>query len=322
MAKLLKGRNLCRASIVTLLALAGLPAQVVVAQGQPQGQPQVQVQTTTTPPPQAQPRAQWHSIVKRDANGRTIRIDEALDFVATGKNHLITQADRERMAAAVKEWKDEIDQLAIDNLDFMEMIDRPDGKPGLLDNPDPNDTQMLHRAGQVLTMLTAVGQMTVFAQQRGVMTPQQAGVNQQIINEYLQAVMNDIVAEHASDDPRKAAEAQLNQAKAITGFLFYMSCRDTLEAYRRLLADAAPVAEKALEALSLPAEVLSKARPLAQVAVAAKDKPAAERRAATRKLLDALEFEQRRAFLFKARELNPEPNPLASLPPVPPPPGS
>lgn len=284
---------------------AGLAwAQAAQQPAQPAAQP---AQAPAARPAPAAPG--FHSLVTRDDKGAAKVLNEPLDVLAIGNNHLITAEDRKRISKATAAWFENVDQLAIDNLDFMEAIEPLDGSPGLLQKLDLNDPKQIHKLSVIMTQLMAAGTLTSELQNQGVITSQQAGVNMQIVTDYQQVKMNEMVASTGGQQ-NLTPEQQAEQTRQITAFLYGMTCRDTLESYRRLMAEAGPVADKAVAELKLPADLA----PLAAQAKAATDNDA--RRAAVRALLAKLDFGQRQAFLRKTRELNPPVDPLAGLGPV------
>lgn len=251
----------------------------------------------------------YYSMVRRGPDGKVIRLDGAVDLLALGNNHLISAERRAALEPRVLEWMEEVDRLVIDNVDYLTMIEPLDGSPGILANIDLKDGKQSHRLGQLMTMLMSTGQLTIWLQNKGAITVQESSLNQMIVSDYLQALMTE----------RQQGAQGDEQQKAVTSFLYFMTCRDTLEAYHRLLADAAPVADRAVASLSLTGEPLAKASDWASKAKGAEGVEA--RRQAVRGLLGVLSFEQQRAFMGKARELNPPTSPMAGLEAPPPSPG-
>lgn len=303
-------RSAARSFLLASMVLAS--AAVAQNAAQPASRQAAPTGVSPVAPPPVQ---NFHSIIVRDEKGNPLPIEEPLDILAIGNNHLITMEDRAKIASATATWLESVDQLAIDNLDFMEAIDPMDGSPGVLDKLDLNDNKQVHKMSIMMTQLMSAGTLTTELQTKNVITGPQASVNQQILNDYLQSQMNERVSK-TGGSTNLTPEQQAEQTRNVTGFLYYMTCRDSLEAYRRLLAEAAPVAEKALATIS---GAPGAAAPLAKKAAAAASND--DRRAAMRAMLQTLDFSQRQALLRKTRELNPPKDPLAGLGPVKPAPG-
>ncbi len=299
-------------------------AAVSLGQGAPANQPaQAQpAQAQPAPQPVARPVAPgFKSLIERDANGKVVRIEESLDLKALANNHMVSMEDRARLSPAVRAWMDDIDQLVIDNLDYLERIEPLDGSPGLFTKIDTGDAMQQKMIGSMMMMLMSSGQLTTAMQTKGLLSPGQAGMNNAMINEYLQAIMSELIADNGGNKQNLDAEAQKKQQAAVTGFLYYMTSRDAIEAYRRQLNEAAVVASEALAGMKVSGD---RAGSLGSLASAAKSAPAgAERRKAMGALLGALSLDERRAFFKTARALQPAAkDPMAGLPPPPPAPGA
>jgi hypothetical protein len=216
----------------------------------------------------------------------------------------------------VSNWMAEVDQLAIDNLDFLEMIERPDGQPGVIEKLELNDNQNVHRVAQMMTQLMSTGPLSNHLEQLGGLNREQSQRNQEIVSDYLQQVMNEIMAAGGTPNVQgvtpQTEEDKVKQVNLVSRFLYGISCRDTLDSYRRQLASSAAVMDKAVASLDLPAAAKAKVDPLLPACKSASDTVA--KRKAARAVLDQLEFDQRRAALNKARELAGQYDPLADLP--------
>jgi hypothetical protein len=256
-------------------------------------------------------------LAKLGPDGKIVRIEGILDILAIPRNAYVDTATRERIRPLVQTWMAEVDQLTIDNLDFLEKIMPPDGTPGVIESVNINDTQKLHYVAQMMTQLMSAGPLSNHLEQVGGFNRDQAQRNQEIVSDYLQQVMNEIMAENGvPNDKSKAPTSEADKVKqvnAVSRFLYYISCRDATDSYLRQLAAAAPLMDKVVASLQLTAEQKDKVKaPLAACAAATAN---ADKRKATRALLDQLTFDQRRAALAKARELAGPYDPLAGLPP-------
>jgi hypothetical protein len=319
-------RSILQAAPLAMLVALGAQAQPPAPGGpqpgtQPAPQASEQPGEKMLPPKRITQRfaPQFKSIMRIDSTGKLVHIDESLDIKAIGNNHLISMEDRARLSPAIRAWLDDIDQLTIDDLDYLEQIEPLDGSPGILSKMDTDDPLQQKMVGSMMTHLMSAGQLTTAMQTKGLLNAAQAGMNQAIINEYLQAMMNEVVQANGGGRGNLSPEEQKKQTKAVTSFLYYMTSRDAIEAYRRLVSDAAVVADRAIDLMHLPSEESARLAPLAANAKSAS--AGADRRKAMDALLKAMSFDQRRAFLAKARELGPiQTDPLAGLPPPPPPP--
>jgi hypothetical protein len=260
----------------------------------------------------AQPQLpKFESLATKGRDGKVVRIEGILDIIALARNPLVDEATRTRIRPLVKEWLDEIEMLAIDNLDFMEMFEPYDGSPGLLDTAEISDTQKIHMIAQIMTQLMSAGPMSSTLETKGALTRDQSMLNQQITSEYLQAVMNEIMADAGTPNDQKPPADPAAQAKRInlvSRFLYGISCRDTQSSYHRMLVEAAPNIEAIVGGLGLSPEETAKIKPaVAEVKAAKTD---LQKRQAVRNLMKDLPFAQRQAILRKAREMAPPFDPL------------
>jgi hypothetical protein len=258
----------------------------------------------------------WDRLAKLGDDGKVIRVEGILDILAIPRNNFIDAATRERIRPMVSNWMAEVDQLAIDNLDFLEMIERPDGQPGVIEKLELNDNQNVHRVAQMMTQLMSTGPLSNHLEQLGGLNREQSQRNQEIVSDYLQQVMNEIMAAGGTPNVQgvtpQTEEDKVKQVNLVSRFLYGISCRDTLDSYRRQLASSAAVMDKAVASLDLAAAAKAKVDPLLPACKSASDTVA--KRKAARAVLDQLEFDQRRAALNKARELAGQYDPLADLP--------
>jgi hypothetical protein len=176
----------------------------------------------------------------------------------------------------------------------------------------------------VMTMLMAAGPLSNHLEMKDGFNREQSQRNQEIVSDYLQQVMNEIMAEAGVVNVKGAElneEQKLAQVNSVSRFLYHISCRDTIDSYHRQMSDAAPILDQAVASLHLPASEMAKLQggiTAAKTAMTVQDK-----RKAVRGVLNGLTFEQRRSVLFKALEINGPCDPVASLgPPIPPPPNA
>jgi hypothetical protein len=282
--------------------------------GHDHGQPTIQQAQPLQAVPQLPP---FDRLAKLGPDGKVIRVEGILDILAIPRNKLIDDATREKIRPLVKNWVADVDQLAIDNLDFIEKIEPADGSPGVIDTLEINDMPKVHYVAQMMTQLMSAGPLSAHLEQKEGLNRDQSNLNQQISSDYLQQVMNEIMAAAGTpnDITQKPADeaAKVKQVNAVSRFLYHISCRDAMTSFHRMLVSGAPHMEKAVAGLGLSAADMAKLKePLAAAKAAKTD---AEKQKASRAVLQQLPFDQRRAALQKARELSPAYDPIAELPP-------
>lgn len=260
-------------------------------------------------PRQAQPQMQlppFESMVVRGADGKIVRIDRQLDLMALQRNVLIDDTTREKIRPVIREWLADLDQLVIDNLDFIERIEPPDGSPSVLEKLTLNDQATVQPVGQMMNMLISAGPLTPHLQNRGVLTREQAQLNENIKSDYLQSVMNEVLAAHQvrPGEELRNEEQRRNQVDTIARHVYSISCLDAMSSYYRQLAEAAPYASQIVAAAQLDEDTRGTVEPFAAAAQQLENDM--ERRAAIRELLNHLSFDERREFLQRAREIVPE----------------
>lgn len=264
---------------------------------------------------------------KLGEDGKVLPVDGILDIIAIRHNPLVDEATRERIRPLVQNWVADVEQLAIDNLDFIEKIEPPDGSPGVIDKLDINDMKAQQYVAKMVSgQLMTAGPLTTYLEQREGFTREQASMNQQITSDYLQQVMNQIMLEHGAANNEEAQKAlteeqKVKQVNAVSRFLYRISCRDAMQTYYRLLTTGAPFLAQALDGMELTAEQKDRVRPLLEACKAASTD--LEKRRAAREVLNQLTFDQRREALARARDLAPAYDPIAELgPQIPPPPNA
>jgi hypothetical protein len=293
---------------VALAQDADAPAQPIVVQESPvvfrQANPQAAQQAALPP---------FESMVVRGPDGKVKRIEAQLDLLALHRNVLVDDATRERIRPVLHEWIADLDQLVIDNLDFLERVLPPDGSTGVIDQIDLNNAATVQPVAQMMNQLIAAGPLTAHLQSKGVLTREQSDLNQRIISDYLQQVMNEVLAANqvpaAQGAQPQNQEERNRQVNTVSRHLYALSARDAISSYYRQMESAAPHAEQIVAATELGSEVAQKVRPL--VAEAKSAQTDLERRRSVRMILNELTFDQRREFLQRAKEIVPERDPLA-----------
>ncbi len=262
------------------------------------------------PQPAPTTRPAYESLIKKDAAGKIIRVSGSLDAVALQRNPSVDDAARAAMAPVVADWTAEVNQVVIDNLDFVEAIEG-----GLMESYDVNDAGKTRYVQQMNVQLSAAGPLSARLTQKSLLSGPAAGLNMQITNEYIQAVFNEI---NSTPPPPGANGApaqpqQYGNAAAVNRFFTALSSRDACEQYRKMLLDAAPLVDRILPELTPDAR--AKAAPGAAAVKAATDDTA--RMIAVRDMIKPLSFDDRRAFLSKAVGLGAAPDPFHPAPEFP-----
>lgn len=245
------------------------------------------------------------TMVERTPDNKVIRLDGVLDAHAILKSPAIDAATMQNMVPWVTEWTADLNQTAIDNLDFLEKID-----DGFIDTFVNTDQARAKYFQHMVQQLTAHGQLAARLQQRGVLTLQQAQSIQLLTNGYIQSVYGELVANMR--DPKLQAEAQ----NEISRFFHHINSRDARAMYHRQVVDSAALLDQIIPSLGLPAETLAKLQPA--IAAVRSAKTETEKLDTGRALLKELTFDQRRAFLTKAVALGAAPDPFHPVPTPPP----
>jgi hypothetical protein len=135
-----------------------LPDGTTHSHTNPPGQP-VDIQQPI--PQQAVPQLPpFDRMAKLGPDGKVIRLEGILDIMALPRNALIDDAARAKIRPLVQAWIADVDQLAIDNLDFVEKIAPPDGGVSIIDTVDVNDNKKLLYVAQMMNQLMAAGPLS------------------------------------------------------------------------------------------------------------------------------------------------------------------
>lgn len=290
-----------------LLATLVLSAPVL-AQDQPGVPLKVEGPTSVSIAP-TPPQPTFTSLAKKGPDGKVIRLEGVVDIAAFAVNPLIDAATLERIRPAVLEWIADVDQLAIDNLDFIERLEPAPGQKGLLDKVDVEDKVQITQMSQMMNQLMSAGPLTATLEVKQQLTKEQSGLNQTITSDYLQQCMNEIQAEPVPPELAGNEQAIRNwRVNNLTKFLYHLSCKDPIASFQRMLVDAARNIDRVVDAMNLSGEQASKVRAEIPAVKAAATRP--EQRAAVRRLMGHLSFEQRREFLARTREIAPVTDPF------------
>lgn len=261
------------------------------------------------PPPANTPK--FDSLIRKGPDGKIIQFEGVVDAYALLRNPLIDDATRERARPMIEDWAADVNQLAIDNLDFLEKID----DEGLIEKFDFNDSEQLRYMTQITVPFMSAGPLTARLQSKGLISAEQGQLNTLIVNDYLQALFNEAMGGNIDpirgDDPPEKQQEKVNKVNRLTHFLYYMTCRDARDAYHRIMIESAPNAEAIVAALNLKPEEGARLKP--GLAAVRKATTEADKMKQVHDMIKGLSFDQRRAYLQKAVELGASKNPVDAV---------
>lgn len=248
----------------------------------------------------------FESIYKKDEAGAVVPIVGYYDLIALKHNPTVSDETLKKITPALQEWLADVDRLAIDNLDFVEEL-----KGGLIDKVKLQDAAQLRKVSEMMQMLMAAGSASRTLNEMGLLDQQQAGVNQQIINDYQQALMNSVrpAGVNQQDLPK---EKQEEMASQVSRLLYRMSSNDTFVAHDRLLLAASSRLKEILGGMTLSGDGKSKAEGLMGAVASASSE--ADKVRTTSDVLKVLTFKERQDVLRKAAELRGMVDPWAGTP--------
>ncbi len=244
----------------------------------------------------------YKSLVEKDKDGKVVRIEGNLDLMALQRNATVGETTWALVAPHIKDWMAEMDQVVIDNLDFIKQIE-----DGAFEQADPSNLKKIKVLAEMTTQLTGPGPLTGYLQHVGALTATQAAQNQTISSEYHTAIYNEINADCQAKgmNPQQTAEQMMK-------FIYELMVRDAFDSYHRQLDRGAPFVAEALRGLSdIEDQRMKDATKAAAGVKSAKTRK--ERIESMRKVLDTLTFAQKRALMQKIHELAPRFDPLADI---------
>ncbi|MFK7758386.1 MAG: hypothetical protein AB8C13_00385 [Phycisphaerales bacterium] len=216
----LDARRTNRTSYRTLL-IAGLAigtlgssamAQPVPQNAQPQrGVDRVESLPTTTPYPK---------LISKDENGKVVRLSELPDILALRSNPTIGQKSVQAIMPVLYGRRARFERITIDNLDLYWLA-----TDGRVDTMDLQDIQNMASIAEMIKPLVGRTTLSQELRNRGILTRTQAGMNEHIVNEYKQAVTNEI--QFDAEDP----------LSEIMRFVLEDSIHETRQAYRAMIAE-------------------------------------------------------------------------------------
>jgi hypothetical protein len=248
----------------------------------------------------------FEPIYKKDEAGKVAPLVGHYDLIALKNNPTVSDETLAKITPALRDWLSEVDRITIDNLDFIEEL-----KGGLIDNVQVVDAVQLRKVTEMMQQLMSAGAAARTLNELGLLDQQQAGVNQQIINDYQQALMNQVRPAGANQQQLPKAQ-QEEMAAEVNRLLYRFSANDTFVAHDRLLVAAAPKLKQVLAGVKLSGEAKTKAE--ATLPAAASATSDAEKIAAVQGVLRPLSFAQRQDVLRQVAQLRGPVDPWAGTP--------
>lgn len=247
--------------------------------------------------------AVFDQMVIRGADGKVVRFPGFKDVIALRLSSSIDEATWAKITPLIDEWVYDTDRSVIDNLDFVEQLDT-----GVLDTLNLMDAASNRRVMEMVMQFVAIGQLAAYLEQRGGLTRPQGQEVTNISNEYFQQIMNEVVGAATKEAEGLPAEKQQEKVvHAQSRFIFGLMARDALESYERQLDALAPRFDAVLAGVT-PTAAQKSGLDAASAAIKAAGTPE-DKRAAVKKGLAALTFEQRRAVLAASYEQMPKLDP-------------
>lgn len=241
--------------------------------------------TSARPPAPPLPDLPYQSLVKRDASGKVIPLDEPVTWAACRANPTLAPEDRPRVEAAIASRKTECEEIVLRNLDLFESIEA-----GALEKIEGDARQVMKTIGDYVRPLKpSGGDFCAKLGKDGVLTELQSRFAQKIASEYNVAVRQEI---RTSMPKRKNAEdpGRMDLVRSMQ----LLTIDETVQTHRALVAEAA----RALPTLALPSELARALEPELAGVRGATDE--SERIRLARAAMSRLTVDQRRGILRAA----------------------
>ncbi len=163
----------------------------------------------------------YPKLVKKDENGKIIRLTELPDILALRSNPTVGEKSVRAIMPVLYGRRARFERIVIDNLDLFWMA-----SDGRIETINLNDIQNMAQTAEMIKPL--VGRTTLSAEllNRGILTRTQGGMNEYIVNEYKQAVTAEIQFE--SEDP----------LSEVMRFVLLDSIHEPIQAYNAMIAEA------------------------------------------------------------------------------------
>lgn len=206
-------------SLLRMIALMGVAAGMAQAQVAPPPPAEKPAEPKYTPPAQqapAQPQARpapkpgeapqasrlkdlptdipYPKLAQRDENGKVIRLNELPDILALRANPTVGEKSVDDIMPVIYGRRARFEMLVIENLDLYWQL-----TAGAITNLDMNNLQELSRVAEMVKPLVGKNTLSEELQSRGILSRTQGGMNEYIVQEYKQAIANEIEASQGQD---------------------------------------------------------------------------------------------------------------------------
>lgn len=235
------------------------------------------------------PDMKFESIVKRDAQGKLIRLAEPVDVAALRNNPALKPGFMTEIADVLAERKAAFRRVAIDNLDIVEQIDT-----GAIDKADLSSKAGITALVNLLKPLTGKSvpeRLTRDLVEKEKITPEQGALNSKIMKEYQDALLPQAPGKDATPEQRSAFSHQT------IGAIQYQNVSEVMlsfeETRREALANLAKYLPTDLDKAE-SGKLLAAAKGMGP------DSAPADITKAYRELVSGLNIDQRREILRKA----------------------
>ena len=162
----------------------------------------------------------YPKLIKKDENGKIVRLVEYPDLLALTSNPTVGQKSVDAILPVLYGRRARFERIVIDNLDLYWMV-----TDGRLDTVNLNDIKEMAQVAEMIKPLVGRTTLSQELQSRGILTRTQGGMNEYIVNEYKQAVTAEIQFE--SDDA----------LSDVMRFVLQDSIHETVQAYKALVAE-------------------------------------------------------------------------------------
>ncbi len=181
-------------------------------------------------------------LIKRDDQGKVIRYDRPVPWVALELNPLIPADQQAEIAKVMPRRNLQHEVSAVNNLDLIMRVDQ-----GEFDRLDPRNRRELTWAERSVKLLRAGGMLSEWLNAQGLVTPEQALASQTLGDAYGKSLLEEARIAAGED---KAAMSTL-----ITREIFKQRIDEPLFVYRQLLVQAANNVDTCLGKTEMPDEV-------------------------------------------------------------------
>lgn len=187
-------------------------------------------------------------LVRRGPDGKLVKLDRPLPWVALDENPLITPAEHEALKVFMDRRQLSHELGLVNDLDLAMKVEA-----GELDRLDPRDRRQLSWASSTQKQLRTAGKLSEWLFLRKAVTKEQAAAVQVLGDAYGKARLKEI---------REAAgEDRLAASTAITRETYKQWVEEPMYVYRRLLERTAENIDACVKGAELPTEILDLIKP-------------------------------------------------------------